>query len=248
MFREESNKFVIIALVALVAVVLVLVWRGTGKVSFSQPEEKDMISVSATANVEAQPDKAELYLKIETLNKDVQKSQEENSRISDNVITELTASGVAKKDIETTQYYLDQKIRYGREGEQIVEGYVTLHVLRTTTAKTTEVGKLVDAAMEGGANGINSIAFTLSDSKKAELRNEALGKAAAEAKEKAEKIAESLGVRLGKLHTVSESSFDFRPYYAGFAAPSQKSESTPTQIQPQAVEVTATLQISYFVN
>lgn len=244
MFKEEPGKFVIIVLAVIIAL---LIWRSTGKTVVSPEAQEDTISVSATTNVDSLPDKAELYAKIETLDTDAKQSQQKNSEVSDQVIKNLLLEDVSKKDIETSQYYLDQKISYGREGEQIVEGYVTIHVLKITTAKTTEVGRLVDAAINGGANGINSIAFTLSDSKKAELRNEALGKAAAEAKEKAEKIADSLGVRLGKLHTVIESSFDFRPYYASYAVAEKAAALTPTQIQPQAVEVTAALSVVYEV-
>ncbi len=215
-------------------------------VTVSPASEQDTISVSATANIESQPDKAELYVKIDTLDSDAQQSQQKNSEISDQVIKNLLLEEVNKKNIETSQYYLDQKIRYGKDGEQIIDGYETIHVLKITTTKTTEVGKLVDAAIKGGANGINSIVFTLSDEKKAELRNEAIADAAAEAKQKATKIADSLGVKLGKLHTASESSFDYRPYYASYAA-AEKASPAPTQVLPQAVEVTATLAVVYSV-
>lgn len=244
MFKDESFGKVVIVILAIAVAALLL--RGATKVSLSTLPEQDTISVSATANIESPPDKAELYVKIETLAPDAQASQQKNSEISGQVIKNLLLEDVAKKDIETSQYYLDQKIRYGREGEQIIEGYVTMHILKITTAKTTEVGKLIDAAIQGGANGINSIVFTLSDEKKAELRNEALANAAAEAREKAKTIAESLGVKLGKLHTASESSFDIRPYFASYAA-GEKSEA-PTQIQPQQVQVSATLAVEYSID
>ncbi len=241
---EKDGLFGKVLLFALVIAVAVLLLRGGTRVSLDTASQQDTISVSATANVNSQPDKAELYVKIATLDTDAQRSQQKNSDISDQVIKNLLLEDVSKKDIETSQYYLDQKIRYGRDGEQIIDGYETIHILKITTAQTTEVGKLIDAAISGGANGINNIVFTLSDEKKAELRNEALANAATEAKQKAAKIADSLGVRLGKLHTASESSFDFRPYYAPTAA-LEKAVSAPTQVLPQNVEVTATLALIY---
>lgn len=243
---EKDGIFGKALLFALVIMVAALLLRGGTNVSLDTASQQDTISVSATANIQAQPDKAELYVKIATLDTDAQKSQQKNSEISDQVIKNLLLEDVSKKDIETSQYYLDQKIRYGRDGEQIIDGYETIHILKITTAQTTEVGKLIDVAIKGGANGINSIVFTLSDEKKAELRNEALADAATEAKQKATKIAASLGVRLGKLHTASESSFDFRPYFAPMAA-AEKAVSAPTQVLPQAVEVSATLAVEYSV-
>lgn len=231
-----------IVLILAIAVVLLLV-RGAAQPGASQAAEKDAISVSSTAKVSSAPDKAELYANIETVDKDAQKSQQQNSELSDKVIKSLLLEGIARKDIETSQYYLNQKIRYGREGEQIFEGYETVHVLKITATETAAVGNLIDAAVSSGANGISSIIFTLTDEKQAELRNEALGKAAAEAKAKAGKIAESLGVRLGKLNAASESSFDIRPYFAPLAA--AEKAAIQTRILPQNVEVTATIAVAY---
>ncbi len=242
MFREGSNKPLIIVLAL---IVLLLLWRGSS-ITVSTGAEKNVISVSSTANAKAQPDKAEVYLRIETLDADAQKSQQENSRISDNVISRLMAAGAAKKDIETSQYSLQQKIRYGREGEQIIEGYSAVHILKVTTTEMDNVGSLIDAGVNGGANGIENIVFTLSDEKQAELRNEAIAKAAVEAKGKAKKIADSLGAKLGRLSTASESSYNFVPYLASFAV-AEKAAPTPTQILPQAVEVSVTLNIVYSI-
>lgn len=243
MFKEEPNKFVVIVLAVIIAL---LIFRGAGKTVISTEAQKDAISVSATANVESLADKAELYIKVETLDKDAKVSQQKNSEASNAVIKELLLAGAAKNDVETSQYYLDQKIRYGKEGEQIVDGYVTIHVLKATTTKTNDVGSLIDAAIKGGANGINNIIFTLSDEKKAELRNEAIANAAAEAKGKATKIADSLGVKLGRLHTATESSFNYLPYYASYDV-AAKAAPAPTQIEPQSVEVSATLSASYAI-
>ena len=118
--------------------------------------------------------------------------------------------------------------------------------MKVTSTKTSEVGSLIDAAIKGGANGIENIVFTLSDDKKAELTKQALGQAAGDVEEKARKIAESLGVRLGKAHTISESSFGITPYYATYAA-AEKAAPTPTQVLPQNVEVTASLSVVYSV-
>lgn len=241
MFKDGSHKFVIVIFAALV---LLLLWKGP-HVTLSTLDTQNVISTSATARVEAQPDKAEIYLNIETLDMDAQKSQQDNSRISESVISSLMRAGVARADIETSQYSLQQKIRFGREGEQIIEGYSTLHILKVKTTAVDNVGSLIDAGINGGANGINNLVFTLSDEKQAELRNEAIADAAAEAKGKAKAMAGSMGVKLGKLKTVSESSFSFVPYFAPMAAFAEKAAPVPTQVLPQTVEVSVTLSVTY---
>ncbi len=241
MFKDDSNK---LAIIALVAIVLLLVWR-SGPAASGQATDRG-ITVSSTSTIEAQPDKAEVYLKVETLNANPQQSQDDNSRISDAVMKALAFEGVEKKDIETSQYYLDQKIRYGRDGEQIIDGYVTVHVLKVTTTETADVGTLIDASVNAGANGVNNIVFTLSDGKRAELRKQAIQEASAEAREKAENIAKGLGVKLGKLQNAAEQSFSVTPYYA-YAPMAAEKAGGPTQIQPQTVQVSATLNVAYSI-
>ncbi len=237
MFRENTNKT---AVIALLVVIGLLLWKGMA--TTAPLTEKDTISVSSTSTIEAQPDKAEVYLKVETVRPNPQQSQEDNSRISDKVINALKGEGAQDKDVETTQYTLEQKIRYGQNGEQIIEGYSTTHVIRLTTTETTQAGRFIDAAINAGANGVNSVVFTVSPEKEAELKNQAIAAASADARAKAAKIAQGLGVKLGKLHTAQESSY-FIPYYAPLAEKSTQA----TTIQPQAVQVTASLSVSYSI-
>ena len=244
MFKEGSNKLTLLVIVILAVLLALLIWKLPG-----QAAEINTISVSSTETIHAQPDKAELYLRVETVNPDAGVSQQRNSETSNKVISELLLAGVNASNIETSQYTLSQKIRYGQNGEQIVEGYVTVHQLKITTERINSVGELVDAGTRGGANGVDSITFSLSDDLKLNLRNQALTNAAADAKQKARKITDSLGVTLGKLHSVSES-VDFRPYYAPYASLAVAADkvAAPTQIEPQTVDVSATLAVVYATN
>jgi len=59
------------------------------------------------------------------------------------------------------------------------------------------VGRLIDSAMQAGANNVNRLMFTLKDEQGAQL--EALRAASAKAKTKAEAIAASLGLKSVKV-------------------------------------------------
>jgi uncharacterized protein len=245
MFKEGTSK-VLISLMVVVA--LVLLWRGSN-VTVNTGTQDRIISVSSTATIETQPDKAELYLNIETLGNDAQQSQVNNSVVSSKVISALTAAGISKSDISTSQYSLQQRIKYGKEYEQIFEGYSTTHVLKISTANVDDVGSLIDAGISNGANGINDIVFTLTDAKQAELKSEAIANASVEARYKAQKIADGLGVKLGKLNTAYESSYNYRPYAPNVAmydkVTAAGAEPAPTSVLPQTVEVDVTLSVTY---
>src|SRR3989344_1872998 len=67
--------------------------------------------------------------------------------------------------------------------------YISIQTLEVKTSDIQKIGKYLDAAVKNGATGINSINLDLSEEKKKEVFNEALMKAGAEAKEKAEVLA-----------------------------------------------------------
>ena len=114
----------------------------------------------------------------------------------------------------------------------------------------TKVGTIVDVAVKNGANQINNINFGLSDAKNQEYKQKALADAATNAKEKAETIASSLGVKLGKIKTVSESSYDYRPYMYNMkmsAGAAEDMVAEAAQVLPSDVTVSGTIQITYYV-
>jgi uncharacterized protein YggE len=109
----------------------------------------------------------------------------------------------------------------------------TVHV---RTKGLARFGALIDAAVQAGANQVQRLTFTLSDD--SEPRRTALGRAAAQARDKAQSIAAALGLKVGRVQSVVEQdSGGVRPLvreaYAMQAAPA------PTPIEPGAVEVRA---------
>jgi len=74
----------------------------------------------------------------------------------------------------------------------------------------------------------------------------ALADATKNAKSKAETIAESLGVKLGKIKSVSEASFQYRPYvYAMEAKAAGAPQVEEAVVMPKDVSVTARISLVY---
>lgn len=207
-------------------------------------------TITSTGNSELtiKPDKAEVYVKIYTQSSSASETKNNNTKISDSVITALRKEGLKDSDIETTQYYLNPKQRYDEKTNTLIqEGYELYHVLKVSTSDLDLVGKIIDASVDSGATGIDSVQFTLSKIKEEDIRAEALKLASQSAKKKAEAVAEGLNVNLGDLISITESNFNIYPYiYAKeeISIASRDSSGVP-QINPQNLQITATVTVIY---
>ena len=122
------------------------------------------------------------------------------------------------------------------------------------TPKLELLGSLVEAAMKAGATRLNQVSFTLKDD--SDARREAIEKASADAKSKAETLASSMGVKLKGILRISTNA-QARPYvvygnqYMG--APSLarmsraevSSQPAPMPVTPREVGFSADVNVTY---
>lgn len=234
--------------IAVLGVVVIAVILAAGQ--FVGDDVKSVISVSGTAAVSVMPDKADIFVKIETLEATAADAQQKNAAITNNVIAALEGAGVNEDDIETSSYRLYPKQKWDKDTETYVNvGYEVRHILKVETLKVKEVGDLVDTAVGAGANGVDSVSFSLTKELHKEVTGQALDNASLDAQNKAESVSESLNVKLGKICRISESNFFYEPYdyyprdvemkaMAGAA-------NEATAISPGEVEVKANIAVEY---
>jgi uncharacterized protein len=242
---KNSNSLTIVFITGILLIAIILVLnQGQTKIVNTTAQQQNAISVSGNAKVEAEPDLAEIFIRIETFSSKAKDAKDENAKLSDSVRKALKKEGIKDDQIETTSFFLNPRYRYDRNKEEnVLEGYSLTHVLKTKIEDIYDAGKLVDIAVDAGANGIDRVAFTLSKEKQKEISQQSLSRAAEVAEDKAKALANSLNVNLGSLLSVQESSFDF---VAFDAAPRVMAlEGSATQISPQNVEVSARVTVSY---
>jgi len=209
-------------------------------------EPKYLIDVNGEAKIGADPEKVEVYLGAETRASTAKKSQQDNANTMQAVKNSLQLIGISTKDIETTQYTLTVEKRWDKDTNQyVITGYKTTHIIKIESTDINKAGDIIDKAVQSGANLVNNVVFSLTDEKIEEMRLEALRKAGLNAKEKAEAIADSLGVNIKGLYRASESYVTYRPYVErGYEAVAAVAEA-PTEISPGQIEVSASLSVSY---
>jgi uncharacterized protein YggE len=106
------------------------------------------------------------------------------------------------------------------------------------------VSRLIDGAMQAGANNVNRLIFTLKDEQGAQL--EALRQASAKARSKAEAIAASLGLKIVRIASINEGERTIQPIYrqAMAARGEALAAQAPTPVEPGTVDVRSTVSLT----
>ncbi|MDO8625712.1 MAG: SIMPL domain-containing protein [Candidatus Diapherotrites archaeon] len=214
-------------------------------------QSKRLLSVSGQVTKTVTPDQAIITLAVETVDKSAQKSQSDNARTTTDVINALRTAGVADKDLKTVGYSLNEQYQWNASTQKNEStGYQTVNTIQVTLSDLTKTGVLIDAASQAGANRIQSVSFSLSNAKQDELRTQALGEAAQNAKSKAQSIATGLGIGIGSVYSASENSSYTTPYY--YRAEAYKTldavgsaPSPQTPISAGDVEFSATVSVQF---
>ena len=232
-----------ILIVAGIVVAAIIISAGFGNIpgtniSPTGEVQRNTISVIGEANLDIEPDKAEILLQIETIADNAKDAEDENSIISNDVINALKKSGVGSDEIETDRFNIYPQYDWDRGYQELI-GYRAEHTLKITTTDTGKVGVYLDVAVDNGVNEVQGVNFGLTREKEKEVYSEALVRASSLAEEKASSIAASLGVRLGDIISVSESSAGYTPYrYYDYAVAEMAiGKAGPAPIQPEKVTV-----------
>ena len=205
------------------------------------------ITIGGTGTAYVAPDTAEITVGVVTEEADAARTHAENAEQTARVHNAVRALGVADRDIQTVHYDFSQRydMRDGSRSEVI--GYTAQNSVVITVRDLNNVGKIIDAALANGANRIDSLNFTASDTSAA--KNEALTDAVHGAKEKAQAVASALGVRLVRIANVYADTQADMPrnenYMPMMMAKGASAAATP--IAPGELSVAATVNVTYVV-
>jgi uncharacterized protein YggE len=128
------------------------------------------------------------------------------------VVEALKHAGVAPKDLQTQ--YVSLNPRYDNQGSEVV-GYGASNSVSAIVRDLAQVGDVIDAAVAAGANNVSGPSLSRQDQGK--LYNDALERAVADAKAKAEVLARAAGVSLGPAQSVAENPQTGGPVPMGLA-------------------------------
>ena len=164
------------------------------------------ISLTGSGVATAQADQATVDLGVQITADSASVAIGENADAMSAVIQAIKALGISEDDIVTTSYSVYPQYDWTDTG-RVFKGYTVTNLVQVTVKDLNIVGDVIDAAAEAGANQINGITFGLSDEMREELKTNAYITALTDAQNKAELIAETLGLSISGVQSVTENSY-----------------------------------------
>jgi uncharacterized protein YggE len=193
------------------------------------------ITVNGEATITVEPDQAEIDIGVVTQARSAPEASKENAERLSRVLAEVKKQLGKGDEVKTSGYALAPSYRYPQGGKPEIVGYTATNILRIKTTNLSLAGRLIDGAMQAGANNVNRLVFTLKDELSAQL--DALRQASAKAKTKAQAIAGSLGLKIVRTVSVNEGERAVQPVYRQAMSARAEAASVPTPIEPGTVEV-----------
>ncbi len=162
------------------------------------------VTVTGYGTAYGAPDIVTVGLGVEASNADVLTAMNEVTERMNQVIAVLEQQGVASEDIRTEHFSIYQDYYGGPAdgGQRPEPTYRVSTGLNVTVRETERVGELLSAAVEAGANLVNYVNFDIED--RASLQAEARNSAVQDARDRAQQLADILGLTVGEPLTVTE--------------------------------------------
>ena len=209
----------------------------------AQAESK--ISVSGTGEIRVSADTAVISLGVSARDKDVLKAQQKVNESIAAIRAALTEQGISEENINTE--FINIYVTYDyRDDQEEVEAYNASSTLAIKVTEMDKVGALIDAAFSAGANTLNGISFSASDT--SEAKAEALREAVADAKNKADVLAEASGLKITGIESLSEDGvFSYENNVGNVYAKMAVAEAADagTVVQAAKLIVSASVSITY---
>lgn len=205
------------------------------------------ITVVGEGTISAKPDLAQANIGVEVVGSDVKQASNEAASTMEALLTALQDQGVAEKDIQTSYYNVWVERPYQGPGES--GGEAIYHVnnnVMVTIRDLDNVATLLGAAIEAGANNINSINFSVADPSL--LRSEARQKAVDNALAEAQELADLNGVEVGEVISVSEVISGGAYYVSELTSSAEgRGGGGGGPISPGEVDLSVQLQVTYAI-
>ena len=164
------------------------------------------IQVSGEGRVEVSPDLAVITLGV---TKEANEASEAMALVSEDmsaVVQELRAVGIAAKDLQTQQISLHPVWSNGGlssgSDQRRITGFSASNTVNLRVRDLDQLGEVLDRVLRAGANQFQGLRFDVAD--QAELQDQMRANAVADARHKAQILAEVAGVTLGPVRSITD--------------------------------------------
>jgi uncharacterized protein YggE len=205
------------------------------------PMRVPSITAVGDASVSVTPDMARVDLGVATQAATAQDATQQNATQAGAVITALQTLLGASASIKTISYSVSPVYNNPPPGQSAsIIGYLVTNIVEATLTDLTQVGKVIDTAIQSGANRVQGISFGLQD--RTAPVAQALKLAASRARSQADAIASGLNLHTGSVLEASQGvNLTNNPTVL---TPSAGGVSTPIETGMVVVQASVTIQVA----
>lgn len=207
------------------------------------------ISVGATGSAASTPDMAMISLGVQRQAPTAREALDMNSIAMADVLAALKAKGIAKNDLQTSNFNIQPQYHYfkpsstGEQRPPEIVSYIVSNQLSVRIRKLSSLGEILDLTVSFGVNSGGNILFISENPGPAiaQARQKAMENAIAKAKT----LTEAANVGLGKILTISESNSQPRPFPMAEMAMARTSAAPAVPIAAGENNYSVNVQVSW---
>ena len=173
------------------------------------------VQANGSATIAAKPDQAQLDVGVVTNGATAQDASQQNASLSTTVQDASKKVLGAAGTLQTVNYSVFPRYSATPGQPSVIIGYTASNTVRVTTTDLSQIGLLIDAASQAGANSVGGLSFGLQNPEPLVLQ--ALTQATKQATTHAAAIAAGLGAKLGAVISADEGS-SYTPLAVGGSA------------------------------
>jgi uncharacterized protein YggE len=121
------------------------------------------LNLSAEGVVQIAPDQATVQVGVQTRGATAAEAMAANAAQMNAVMSALRKTGIAERDIRTTDVSLQPQYSFPNERAPVLEGFTAGNDVTVTLKDVGGMGAVIDAVTSAGANQIQGISFGLKD-------------------------------------------------------------------------------------
>jgi len=200
------------------------------------------IVTSGTGRISVEPDTAELRLGVATGRPSVGAARAAAADAMTAILAALTAAGVDRRDIRTSTLSVQPRYEYRDGKPPELAGYDLANLVLVTVRDLAVLGTVIDGALTAGATSLDGLVFRVEDPREPERA--ARVAAVAEARQRAEVLAEAAGVTIAGVTDIVEGGVP-PTWPQAKAARTMMAADTATPVEAGTTEIAVTVTVTF---
>jgi uncharacterized protein YggE len=201
------------------------------------------IVVTGTGRVSVRPDVADLRFGVSLARPSVEAARTEAARTMEAILAAVDAAGVPRTDVRTAMLSVQPRYDYRDGRAPALTGHDIANVVEVTVRDLGALAAVVDGTLGAGATSMDGLTFRVADP--APVEREARFRAMAEARARADVLAESAGLTIDGVVDIVEGAPVQPPIPFPKAERMALAADVATPVEAGELEVSVSVTVTY---